>query len=286
MTSASAAVGAPVAAPPPTREVLQAHLFLECMLPLCDVALRHTPPLARAIGLATRVRPRATRTQWRVPALALCVGTHVEGGRVRAAPEPRADDVAALTFAGAAEVARFFTGAPPLPVALQLVRAPLAFAPIVASLARLRVLAEPDRARTAAARALFVDAALCLIALGLSRLARAGHAGAAGVARGPHRVFQWTVGGADLASYWRVERGKSRAGRGTYAAEPPFVHVHFATVDAAFRALAGRGSQMERLRSGDVETTGSPEYARRVTELLWDLDQLMLAAHAGPMRTR
>ena len=257
---------------------LRAQLFLHGMLPLCDVALRHAPRLARVVRYGAALRPRVARTQWRVASTGLCVGVRIEDGRVRAQQEACAAGVPALRFTTSAEVCTFFTGTPPLAVAAQLVRHPLVFAPVLASLTRLRILAQPTAVRTARQRALFVDGAVCLIALGLSQMARAGHPGAAGVARtSPHRVYQWSVGDSDIASYWRVERGRSRAGRGIYAGEPHFVHVRFANVDAAFRALAGRSSQMERLRSGDVETTGSPEYARRVTELLWDLDQLMLA---------
>jgi hypothetical protein len=260
-------------------DALRARLYLGCMLPLCDVVLRRTPVLARAVRLGVRLRPRAARTQWRVTSTGTCIGTRLDGGRLHARAEAPAADVATLAFADPGEVRAFFTGAPPRAIAAQLVRAPLAFAPLLVSLARLRVLAQPATATTAAARALFVDAAVCLIALGLSQLAQAGHPGAAGVARGsPLRVYQWSVDGTDLAAYWRVERGRSRAGRGRYAGEPAFVHVRFAGVEAAFRALAGRGSQMERLKAGDVETTGSPEYARRVTELLWDLDRLLLVS--------
>ena len=274
MTSAERHAAAAVIA----DDDLRAQVFLQCMLPLCDVALRHAPGLALVVRYGAALRPRAAHTQWRVASTGLCVGVRIEDGRVRAGRDVRAIGVPELRFATSGEVCAFFTGAPPLAVAAQLVRHPLAFAPVLASLARLRILAQPAAARTARQRALFVDAAVCLIALGLSQMARAGHPGAAGVVRAsPHRVYQWSVGDSDIASYWRVERGRSRAGRGIYAGEPCFVHVRFANVDAAFRALAGRSSPMERLRAGDVETTGSPEYARRVTELLWDLDQLMLA---------
>lgn len=262
----------------PAPGELRARLFLHCMLPLADVALRHAPGLARAIGVGAALRPRIAHSQWQVASPAMCVGVHVEDGRVRAGSEDAAPTASALRFADPAQVCGFFTGRPSLAVALQLARHPLAFAPVLACLARLRVLAEPARATTAAQRALYVDAALCLMALGLSQLARAGHRGAVGVVgNSPHRVYQWSVAGTDLASYWRVERGRSRAGRGVYADEPHFVHVRFASVDAAFRVLTARSGQMERLRSGDVETIGSPEYARQVTGLLWDLDQLMLA---------
>lgn len=279
MTSADTAARRAALEPPSaplTGDDLRAHLYLRCMLPLTDVVLRRSPRLAAASRLAVRAWPRAARTQWRSPTG--CVGTTLADGRLHAGDEPRDRTVAGLDFADASEVCAFFRGRPPPSVALRLARHPLAFAPVVAGLTRLQVLAAPARATTPAARALFVDAALCLCALGLSQLARAGHPGAAGVARGPLRVYQWSVAGSELGSYWRVERGKTRAGRGRYGREPAFVHVRFAGVDAAFRALAGQGSQMERLRAGDVETTGSPEYARRVTELLWDLDRLLLVS--------
>ena len=283
MISAEPRPAAPIAdggAPRPAGlagDELRAQLFLHCMLPLCDVALRRSPAMARVLGAWSTWRPRSAHTQWRVAAGGPCVGVHLEHGRVRAAPEPPAA-VPALRFADAAQVCAFFTRTPPLAVAAQLARHPLAFAPVLACLGRLRVLAAPAKVTTAAQRALYVDAALCLVALGVSQLARAGHRGATAIVQGsPHRVYQWSVGGSDIASYWRVERGRSRAGRGVYTSEPHFVHVRFASVDAAFRVLSARTGQMDRLRSGDVETIGSPEYARQVTELLWDLDQLMLA---------
>jgi hypothetical protein len=278
MTSAEARPAASGANRAIDRDELRARLYVACMLPLGDVALRHSPALAGVIRGAVRLRPRLGHTQWRVPSLGLCVGVRFAAGRVDAGAEDVDGAVPALRFASAAEVCAFFAALPPLAIARQLARHPLAFAPVIACLTRLRVLAAPATVTTARDRALYVDAALCLIALGLSQMARAGHPAAANLARSsPHRVYQWSVGDSELASYWRVERGRTRAGRGVYAREPHFVHVRFANVDAAFRALSARTSQMERLRSGDVETTGSPEYARQVTELLWDLDQLLLA---------
>jgi hypothetical protein len=128
-------------------------------------------------------------------------------------------------------------------------------------------------------RLLRVRLVLEVVTRALSRLHREGWAPIVDLAAdSPDRVYQWTVGDADIASYVRMSTGRVKAGRGIYLRRRPFVHYLFPDVDAAFEVLMATESSMGAFKSGRVETFGSPEYARKMGIILQQVDALLVPA--------
>ena len=92
----------------------------------------------------------------------------------------------------------------------------------------------------------------------------------------PERVYQWTVASANIGAYLRMHAGRVKAGRGTYSRRRPFVHFLFPDVEAALAVLTATGSQMSGVRSGQVQTFGSPEYTRKISLLMQKVDALLV----------
>jgi hypothetical protein len=246
-------------------EALRARLFLRALLPLLPIAVERRPHLAVA-GSQTVQFDGGSQA------------AHLEFGgarlEVRAGPAPR--PTLRFRFRDEAALAAFFAGRPALPRIAGLAAHPLLAARVLRLLASLRILsADPGRVAPAD-RALRVELMLCLATRALSQLARAGDPEVTAlVGASPERVYQWTVADTGTGAYLRMERGRTRAGRGIYTRRRPFVSYTFPTTDAAFRVLTARGSQMASVARGDVIPEGSPEYSRTISRLLQRVDQLL-----------
>lgn len=61
-----------------------------------------------------------------------------------------------------------------------------------------------------------------------------------------------------------------------YTGRTPFVHFVFPTVEAALTVLTASEGQINGVRDGLVATLGSPEYTRKISLLMQQLDELLL----------
>jgi hypothetical protein len=179
-------------------------------------------------------------------------------------------------FRDEAALAAFFAGTPSLPRIIGFGRHPLLAGRVLRLLSSLRILStDPDKVAPAD-RPLRVELMLYLATAALSQLARAGDPElTALVAASPERVYQWTVADTGTGAYLRMQRGRTRAGRGIYARRRPFVSYTFPTTDAAYRVLTAQGSQMASVARGDVIPEGSPEYSRAISIQLQRIDRLL-----------
>jgi hypothetical protein len=247
------------------REALRSRVFLRSVLPLLE-DLPGTDALFRGVSARVAIEVRGTDVGATLVLRdgALAVEQGVQPAEVR------------WIFPTLRALNAFFAGKVVLP-RIKGLRHPVLIWKTVRLLMRLRILhPQPSPAQPA----LRVKLLLRLVTRALAELHRGGHPEMVFlVADSPERVYQWTVGGADVAhdigAYLRMERGRVKAGRGTYTRRRPFVHFAFADVDAALAVLTATGSQMTGVRSGQLKTLGSPEYTRKIALLMQKIDQLL-----------
>jgi len=270
-------------------ERLRARLFLRGVLPLVKVVLVERPAYGWLLGGA--IETVQLEVAGAVGDEELGAWIDVRDGAVEVTPGHHPSPAVRVRFADVGRLNAFFAGRPVLPriigsscqsagrVARSIVGLRRAFvlARLLPLLASLRLLTPQVIPGDAAGRALKIKLMLYAATLALAQLHRGGHPQMrALVDDSPDRVYQWTVEESRIGSWLRMDRGRIRAGRGTYARRRPFVHFVFPTVDAACRVLTSTGSQMEAVTRGDVRTEGSPEYSRRISGLLQKADALLM----------
>jgi hypothetical protein len=257
------------------RETVRARVLVSTVLPLLEMLSRARPEVAQRIARASgtvQIEARDSDVAARI-----CLG---EGG-LRVEQGAGEADVRAI-FADVSALNAFFAGKAVLPrivPAWGLGKARLLLE-AVRLLVELRVLEPPSaRARaqmTRIERAMRVRLVLEVVTRALARLHREGWEPIVTLAENsPDRIYQWTVGDADIAVWIRMREGRMRAGRGIYTQRRPFVHYAFPDVDSAFDVLMTHESSMKGFRGGRVETYGSPEYARKMGVLLQRVDELL-----------
>jgi hypothetical protein len=282
----------------------RARVYLRAVLPLAGEAVARTPSLARRLapvrGLVQIEGPTPDlRATLRFDRGTLQVS---DGGYPSAplasgqAPGPLASGQAPHSPVDSGQASAlvcgfrrvemlndFFAGKPVLPALRPWLglRHPLLLAAAGAALLSLRVL-EPQPAAVLAReglaeRDLRVRLLLSLVTASIGQLHADGFPAVTALSRAsPDRVYQWTVGGTDIATFVRVRGGQLRAGRGVYGKRSPFVHFAFRDLDAAHAVLTNQGSQMTGFRGGLIVTHGSPEYARKMGLLMQLVDELLL----------
>jgi hypothetical protein len=87
-------------------------------------------------------------------------------------------------------------------------------------------------------------------------------------AKQPERIYQWSVGDADIACWLKVKAGKTKAGRGLYTRRKPFVHMRFESVDAALPVLSNAIDTVQAIAQGLVVSDGSPEYGGKLGDFM------------------
>ena len=251
------------------RPHLRARVFLRAVLPLVETiaAARPRPLLMRRASAALQIE---------VDGSDLGAALVWRDGAVTVEQGIRTGATARCAFRSPAALGEFFAGKLALPRIVGL-RHPLVLASAAGLLASLRILQPGPPPTAAAERALRVELLLRLVTRGLAELHRGGHAEMTDlVHHSPERIYQWTVGSSDIAAYLRMDRGQVKAGRGRYLRRQPFVAFHFADVDAALAVLTATGSQMSGVKSGRVETSGSPEYTRKIALMMQKVDELLM----------
>jgi len=248
------------------RAALRARVCVRALLPLVE-------PLARGDARARAAcegPPFSALVAGGEAAATLVVG----GGAARVERGASAADVQ-IVFGSEGALADFFAGRPALPRASAL-RSPLLLARTLRLLARLRILDPRSRVAPDEA-ALYTRLVLRFVARGVAELARPGGDPDAArlAARSPDRVYQWRVAETGEAAWVRFASGRVGVGVGAHPTRAPFVETLFPTTAAACRVLGGATSRMESVARGDVESVGSPEYARKVSVLAQRLDALV-----------
>ncbi len=254
------------------REALRARVFLRSVLPLLKVVMAEQPGLARmwrGVSAAVQLRSADGRA-------GACL--RFSGGALSVEQEAGERDRAEVrcVFRDLRALNAFFAGGRALPRVSGLGH-PLLLYKAARLLSSLRVLQPQPAPARPEERALRVKLILYLVTHALAELHRGGHPQMVElVESSPERVYQWTVASAGIGAYLRMERGRVKAGRGTYLRRRPFVHFVFPDVDAALSVLTATDSQMGGVRGGLVQALGSPEYVRKISLLMQKVDELLV----------
>jgi hypothetical protein len=259
------------------EDLARAHVLLGTVLPLLETLVRARPDVASR--LARHPGTVQIETKDGAACARLCIG---DGDALRV-EQGRAESDVRFVFADAAQLVAFFGGRPTLPriePAWGLAKARLLLEAI-RLLVELRVLEPPaPRARASMTRmekGLRVRLVLELVTRAIARLHAEGWPPIVELAqRSPDRVYQWSVGGEAPIGVWlRMHDGRVRAGRGVYEHRKPFVDFSFADAEAAFDVLMATDGSIGAYREGRVATYGPPEYVRRMSVLMQDVDALL-----------
>lgn len=256
------------------RELLRARVFLRALVPLLELIVRDHPSMARAfakvrasVRIAVDDSPLATRLDFDASVLTV---TH-ESSRDAGPADLE------FGFKNIAALNAFFGGALVLPSVTGALRHPLLLTRVARLFATLQMLQPQEAPPDAPARALRVTLLLYLVTRALAELRHGGHPGMnALTSASPDRLYQWTVAREGIVAWLRMKDGKVLSGRGPCLAREPFVHFVFPDVDAALAVLTATGSQMDGVRGGAVEVIGSPEYSRKISLLMQQVDQLLV----------
>lgn len=251
---------------------LRARVFLRAVLPLVRLlSERSTSRWSSATGAIE---------------LSLADGSlastlQLDAGSAAVVHERREGADVRWVFRDARSLNDFFMGRPSLPTITPWMglASPRLSARALELLLGLRVLdarASRRSALTYEDKRLRVRMLLALVTRAIAELHRCAWAPARALTKvDRERVFQWTVADTGDGAYLRVRPDRACAGTGAYSQREPFVHTVFRDVESAFAALTASASQMEGFRGGAVVTHGSPEYARKVSYLMQQVDAML-----------
>lgn len=254
-------------------DALRARVFLRAVLPLVSLVAERSKALSASQGAIE---------------LSLSDGSlvstlHLDGARARVAHErcERAD--VRWVFRDARSLEDFFVGRPSLPKISPWMglASPRLSARALQLLLGLRVLDPRNNPPTLSLedKRLRVRMLLALVTRAIAELHRCGWAPARALTKvDRERVFQWTIAETGDGAFLRVRPDRAHAGTGAYGSREPFVHTVFRDVDSAFAALTASASQMEGFRGGAVVTHGSPEYVRKVSYLMQQVDAMLMGS--------
>ncbi len=252
------------------RETLRARVFLRAMVPLLEMVVREHPTMAQAFAKVDAV------VQITVADTPLAARLRFEEGSLTVSHAAGPADLE-FTFKHVGALNAFFGGALVLPSVTGALRHPVLLTRVVRLFATLNMLQPQEAPPDAAERALRVTLLLRLVTRALAELQHGGHAGMTALTRGsPDRVYQWSVAREGIVTWLRMKEGKVLTGVGPSPGREPFVHFVFPDVDAALAVLTASGSQMDGVRGGAVEVFGSPEYSRKISLLMQQVDQLLV----------
>jgi hypothetical protein len=252
------------------REQLRARVFLRALVPLLEVVVREQPVMARLFAKVDASVQIEVAGGALGAHLAFCAGT------LRVTHDSAPSDLR-FGFSDVAALNAFFGGALALPRVGGALRHPILLTRVARLFGTLQML-QPQAAPAApAARALRVTLLLYLVVRALAELHHGGHAGMRTLTENsPDRVYQWSVAKEGIVAWLRMKDGQVMTGHGPCTAREPFVHVVFPTVDAALAVLTATGSQVDGVRDGAVDVIGSPEYGRKISLLMQQVDQLLV----------
>ncbi|MFY9446910.1 MAG: SCP2 sterol-binding domain-containing protein [Dethiobacteria bacterium] len=255
----------------PDQDRILAHMLMKAALPLTKTLLEEKPGLAqkyrgwnKVIQFQVKDDPElACHLKFTDGKLDFFVGRH---------PQPNIDFI----FKTPADFNALLTGKIAVPKIKGLVTNAgtlVKFLPLMLGLTLLlpsKVPQDPEQ------RALKVKLLLYFIAVALSQLNKHGDEDMVNFCKDmPDRVFQWSVQPNGPASYLRIAKGRTKAGKGFYTRRRPFVHMMFRDVDSAFAVLTTQIDNVEAMRQGMLVIDGSPEYGKNISTIMLKINDMV-----------
>jgi hypothetical protein len=256
-------------------DLLRAQLFIHAVLPLLSTVAAAQPKLL--LGSDHSKLIYIGLIQGGLGANLMLSSTQL---LVESNPQPPPTGLAIL-FKTPEQLNAFFSGKPCLPHIQGALKHPKLLFSVMRLLMSLKLLQPTEKQpQQLIDQTLKVRLLLQLVVRALAQLARSGEGEfCQWVSKSPERVFQWTVGETNAhhcAVFLRMAHGQIQVGSGIYPHRAPFVHYAFRDVPAALKMLTSPSSQMSGLQEGLLQTTGSPEYTRKLALHMQQIDALLL----------
>lgn len=261
---------------PLSDEQLAGRIVLRAALPVIKVMLEDDPAVRKAFeNVSGTVQFRAQDENGPVGACLV-----FENGAFAVEQGIRENPDLLFDFPSLKSMNDMFRGKPVLPRLGPLLRGiPGHFGLLIKTfkvLLGMKILMPDAKPKTPEKAYLKVKMSLYMVSTALSQMNKAGDPDMhAWTSKQPERIYQWSVDGTDIACYLKMKAGNTKAGRGIYARRKPFVHMHFASVDAALPVLANAVDTVSAISQGLVINDGSPEYAGRIGDFMMKVSKLL-----------
>jgi hypothetical protein len=253
------------------QALLTTRICLRAVLPVIKVLLEDDPKTARRFAAVDAV------VQFKARHENGFVGAHLKftDGRFEVVQELVERPDLEFRFGSVPKMNAMFAGKLVVPSIRGWTRLGLLWK-VLMVLMGLKLLMPDRRPRSPEQARLKVKMTLYMATAALSQLNKAGDAEMTRwTGKQPERVYQWSVGGEDIACYLKVKAGNSKAGRGLYTGRKPFVHTRFRSVADALPLLANEVDTVEAMRQGLVVVDGSPEYGGQVSDFMLRIAKML-----------
>jgi hypothetical protein len=255
------------------KDLLVARIFLRALFPVMKVPLHDDPKMTKKFtGVNARIQFVAKDSNGDIGAY-----LNFTDGELEIVQGVHEKPDIAFMFSSVSKMNAMLAGKLVIPRIKGIYKLGL-FIKVLALFLSLKVL-EPDaKPKDPLKRRLKVKMTVYMITTALSQYNKGGDPEMVKwTSKQPERIYQISVTGEDdIAGYFKVKAGKSKAGRGFYTKRRPFVHMKFNGIDGALPILLNEVNMVEAVRDGLLSLEGSPEYGRDIGNFMVRLQDLMM----------
>ncbi len=178
----------------------------------------------------------------------------------------------AFIFKSARQLNAFFAGKPAIPKIKGLTKIGILLK-VVPLLLGLTLLLPNKLPKDPAKKRLKVKLLFYMLSSALSQMNKAGDEEFVEFTKKmPDRIIQWTCLPDGPYAYLRINRGKTKAGRGLYGRRRPFIDMQFNGIDNAIKVLTNQVDLLQAIREGYLVQEGSPEYGMYLGNFMLKID--------------
>jgi len=252
------------------KDLLVAELYIKAVFPVIKVLLKEDPSVSKKFkDTVAKIVMRAKDGRGFVGAT-----LSFNKGELDVSATPIEDGDIVFTFGSVKKMNTFLKGGIALPSIKGLLKTKLLIN-FITTLLRMKIMMPDVRPKDAHTRYLKVKLALYMVTTALSKLNKSGDKDMmAWTSKQPDRIYQLSVEGEDIAVYFRVKAGKTKAGRGFYKRKRPFVHMKFDSIDGALKVLLKDVEFVDAVDKKYVAIEGSPEYAANINDFMMRIQAL------------
>lgn len=246
------------------KELLTSRIILRAVLPVIKVMLQDDPAMKKKFEGVNGV------IQFVAKDPAGPVGAYLKftEGEFETVPEIAENPDITFSFSSVAKMNAMFTGKPVIPGIKGFMNFGLLLKTFSVLLG-MKILMPAAKPKTPEKARMKVKMTLYMVSTALSQLNKAGDPEMAKwTSKQPERIYQWSVDGEDIGCWLKIKAGKTKAGRGFYTRRKPFVHMRFASVDAALPVLSNSIDTVQAMAQGMVVNDGSPEYGGKIGDFM------------------
>ncbi len=251
-------------------ELIAARIFLRAVFPVMKVVLADVPKIGKKFEGVT------AKIQFVAKDAAGDVGAYLDfnNGELEIVQEICNDPDITFGFNSVSKMNAMLAGKPVIPRIKGFMRLGLLIK-IFALLMSLKILMPNARPKKFDKKRLKIKMTIYMITTALSQYNKGGDPEMVKwTSKQPERIYQMSVTNEDIAAYFRVKAGKSKAGRGFYKKRRPFVHMKFNGIDGAMPVILNDVDMVTAIKNGYLSVEGSPEYGRDIGDFMMRIQDL------------